>query len=380
MTSPDLVQQDNNASLAERLRERIRREGAITFHDWMEAALYDPREGYYCRLHLARWGRAGDYRTSPEQSPLFSATFARYFASLYEELGSPTLWTIIEAGAGAGHFAYGVLETLKRFHPHVFAATRFLIDEASSDARQRAQDKLRPFDDRVDYRRLYEIETPIEAGIIFSNELLDAFPVHRVMLRDDRLFELCVDVADSGEFIWVEREPSTTRLAGYLKLAHINPARGQVIEINLDAEDWIARAATVLSRGYIITVDYGAGADELYSAPHRRSGTLRAFHRHRFADDPLAQPGEQDLTTTIDWTHIERVGEECGLETVSFERQDEFLLRAGLLEQLELMTVDAPNEAEAVILRTSAREMILPNGLSTSFQVLVQAKDQPRQR
>lgn len=375
MASPDTVEQGINISLAARLRERIRREGAITFHDWMEAALYDPREGYYCRPHLTRWGRAGDYRTSPERSPLFSATFARYFASLYEELGSPPLWTILEAGAGAGHFACGVLETLKRFHPRVFATTRFIIDEASTDARQGAQDKLRPFDDRIDYRRLYEIETPIDTGIIFSNELLDAFPVHRVTLRDGRLFELCVDVTDSGEFTWVEKETMTPRLAKYFERVHITLAEGQIIEINLDAKEWIARAATILRSGFIITVDYGAEAEELYSAPHRRLGTLRAFHQHRFADDPLARPGEQDLTTTVDWTDIKRVGEECGLKTISLERQDEFLLRAGLLEQLELMTAEAANETEAVILRASAREMILPSGLSTSFQVLVQAKD-----
>jgi SAM-dependent MidA family methyltransferase len=373
MTSPEAGQTDS-APLAERLRERIRREGAITFRDWMEAALYDPREGYYSRRDLTRWGRTGDYRTSPERSPLFAATFARYFASLYQELGSPPAFTILEAGAGAGHFADGVLKSLERFHPHVFAATRFILDEASADARRRAQDRLEPFGARVEYRRLSELETAISAGIIFSNELLDAFPVHRILWREGRFYELCVGLNETGAFIWTEREPTTPRLLTHLNSAGITLAEGQIAEINLEAESWMARAATVLERGFIITVDYGAEADQLYGAPHRRKGTLRAFHQHRLVDDVLARPGEQDLTTTIDWTHIIKVGEACGLQTFSFERQDGFMLRAGLLDQLEIMTAEEPDSAEAQILRASARELILPNSSSTSFQVLVQKR------
>jgi SAM-dependent MidA family methyltransferase len=366
--------ESNNETLAEGLRQRIRREGAITFRDWMEAALYDPLTGYYRRTDLARWGRAGDYRTSPERSPLFAATFARYFANLYEELGSPCAWTILEAGAGAGHFARGVLEIFERFHPRTLAATRYLIDESSPDARQRAERLLAPFHQHVEYCRLGEIRSPINPGIIFSNELLDSFPVHRVMIREGRLFEMCVGLNDMDDFVWVEKEPSTPRLAEHFKRAGARPAEGQTAEVNLDATDWMARAAAILEKGYLITVDYGAEACELYGTPQRSEGTLRAFRGHRLALDVLARPGEQDLTATVNWTQIRQAGEEAGLRTISFERQDQFLLRAGLLDQLELMTVDAPGEAEALVLRTSAREMILPDGLSTSFQVLVQRR------
>src|SRR5207245_9805209 len=115
-------------SLVERLRARIRHEGPITFRDWMQAALYDEGEGYYCRHDRVRWGRSGDYRTAPESSPLFPATFARYFARLFAELGQPASWTIIEAGAGSGHFARGVLVKLHSDHRAVFAATEYRID------------------------------------------------------------------------------------------------------------------------------------------------------------------------------------------------------------------------------------------------------------
>lgn len=360
------------ASLAERLRERIRREGAITFYDWMRSALYDADEGYYCRTDLTRWGRAGDYRTSPERSPLFATTFARYFATLYEELSAPNVLTIFEAGAGAGHFAAGVLETLQRWHPQVFAATRYVIDEASTDAREQIRLRLRPFVGRTEFRRLDEIKTPFKAGIIFANELLDAFPVHRVRMRDRKLYELYVGLDETGAFCWIEREPSTPRLTEYFARIGVQLGEGQLTEINLDAQDWISRAASILSRGYLITVDYGAEAADLHQTSHHPQGTLRAFHRHQFADNPLALPGQQDLTTNVDWTHIIKSGEKAGLHLLSFERQDAFLLRAGLLDQLTLMTAGMHSEAEAIALRSSAHDLILPGGMSESFQVLIQ--------
>src|SRR5882762_6795651 len=123
------------SALAQRLRERIRREGPITFCDWMRMALYDEDEGYYCRTDRQKWGRAGDYRTSPERSSLFAATFARYFAQLHDQLGSPPEWTMLEMGAGDGRFASGVLQTLQSTFPSVFSATRYFLDEAGPNSR-----------------------------------------------------------------------------------------------------------------------------------------------------------------------------------------------------------------------------------------------------
>jgi SAM-dependent MidA family methyltransferase len=366
------VKEPDEAPLAERLRERIRREGAITFRDWMATALYDERAGYYCRRDLPRWGRTGDYRTAPERSPLFPATFARYFATIYEELGSPEALTIIEAGAGSGHFAHGVLETLRATFPHIFARTLYVIDERSEDGRERASLRLKPFIERVEFRRLREIENAFDTGIIFANELLDAFPVHRVTMRDGKLMELHVGLDETGAFRRVDREPSTPRLAAYFERTGTRLRDGQIVEVNLEAQDWIALAARSLKRGYLIIVDYGAEMAELYQASHRLQGTLRAFHNHQLTDDPLAHPGEQDLTTTVDWTHLMRACEELGLRLVSFERQDKFLLRAGLLDQLEIMTAGMHSEAEAMALRSGVRDLILPGGMSESFQVFIQ--------
>jgi SAM-dependent MidA family methyltransferase len=360
--------------LAERLRERIRREGPLTFREWMHAALYDERGGYYRRRGVERWGRAGDYRTSPERSALFAATFARHFAKLHAELGGPSQFHLLESGGGSGRFAHGVLGTLRRDAPHVFNSLRYVFDEVGEDSRESAAALLSPFDDRVEFRRASEFERPLDAAIIFSNELLDAFPVHRVTMRGGLLRESYVDIDDSGAFVFAEGEPSTPRLAEHFRRLGVTLAEGQTAEVNLDAGAWVRRAAEMVGRGFVVTVDYGDDAARFYGEPHRRAGTLRAFRRHELVEDILKDPGGQDLTTTVNWTQIIAEGEATGLKTLSLERLDAFLLRAGLVEQLELESARATGEAEVMALRLDAREMILPGGMASHFQVLVQKK------
>lgn len=376
-----------DAPLDARLLARLRLEGRLTFRDWMAAALYDERGGYYGRTDLERWGRAGDYRTSPERTPLFAATFARYFARLYEELGSPNSFTLIEAGGGAGRFANVALDTLRRDAPEVFDSLRYVFDEAGADSRKRAAALLAPHAERVEFRSIRDLTaasqnstdesqniTRLGAFVIFSNELLDALPVHRVVMRAGSLRELYVVEDRRGGFAWEEGEPSTPRLAEHFARFGVTLGEGQFAEVNLEAEEWVASVASLGGVGFVVTVDYGDDAPSLFNAPHRREGTLRAFSGHRFVDDLLANPGAQDLTTTVNWTQVVAAGERAGLETVALERLDTFLLTAGLLEQLERESALARDEAERSALRLGAREMILPGGMAASFQVLVQKK------
>ena len=347
----------------------------MSFRDWMEAALYDGDDGYYCRADRVPQGRAGDYRTAPETSPLFAAAFAGYFSKLFTDLKWPPSLTIFEPGAGSGEFAHGVLNSLQTNHPEVFSATSYVIDEVSPASRHRAAERLAEFADRVVFRHLIDIDTPATAGIVFSNELIDAFPVHRVIRRDGRLRELFVALSD-GDFVWVEGDPEKS-VAEYCGRDGIKLSEGQIAEINLDAEGFVARSAGLLERGYVVTVDYGAERPDLLGDPNHHQGTLRAFRRHQLVDDLLARPGEQDLTTTIDWTQVIEAGNRAGLRTIRLERLDEFLLSEGLLSLLGEMTSSTRNSAEALYLSTSSRELILPTGLAASFQVLVQEKLPP---
>lgn len=364
------------STLGARLRERIKREGPIPFRDWMAAALYDSQAGYYCRTDRTRWGREGDYRTSPERSTLFAATFAHYFARLYEKLERPAQWTIVEAGAGDGRFAGGVLQRFQRSFPVVFAATSYVIDEASSHSRLLAQERLEPFGDRVQFKKLADVE--LDPGVVFSNELLDAFPVHRVSLQQDGdLQEFFVTVDGDGKFAWLLGPPnveSAASLIEYVAEYGSKPRETQICEVNLEIEKWLRTVAEKMRKGFVVTVDYGLDAEDLYSQRVNRNGTLRGFRCHEFVDDLLARPGEQDLTATVNWSYVKSAGDQVGLETVEFERQDKFLLAAGLLEQLEIESRKCADEGERLRLSTQAREMILPAGMASHFQVLVQRK------
>jgi SAM-dependent MidA family methyltransferase len=355
-------------SLTERLKELIQREGSITFHDWMKAALYDPEGGYYQRADRKRWGREGDYRTSPERSELFAATFAHYFVKLAaeEEL------TIVESGAGDGSFAAGVLRTLRDQFPSRFAETRYVVCELSDDARGRAQERLGEFAERVQFCSDLD-QVSVSSGIYFSNELLDAFPVHRVVQSHDGLSEIYVAVGSNGEFVWSTGPFSTPRLAEFIDAYSIELAPGQIIEINLAIDDWFSAVSEKLKTGFLITIDYGAEADELYDPTLRPDGTLRGFSGHGFVDNLLAEPGAYDLTTSVNWSQVISVGNKLGWSVIEFAPQDKFLLSAGLVEQLQYRLRRAASEAERVSLTTGAREMILPGGMASSFQVLVQA-------
>jgi SAM-dependent MidA family methyltransferase len=366
----------NVSPLAAQLRERIVRDGPITFRDWMNTALYDPTYGYYCRPHRQKWGREGDYRTSPERSSLFAATFARYFAKLYQKVGDPAAWTIVEAGAGEGRFAERVMQTLAVDFPDVFAATTFILDEVGQHSCEEARERLERFSDQVRFGQLADLQ--IDEGVVFSNELLDALPVHRVKLDAGQYKEFYVNIDENGGFHWQLCELSAAlqaALCEYLRTIAVEPREGQVFEVNLEIDEWLRRVASSLRRGYVVTVDYGSSAENFFAASASPAGTLRGFRRHQFVDDLLREPGEHDLTATVNWDFVKACGTRLGLEVVEFERQDRFLLAQGFLEQLTVESAQAETDAERLQLSTAAREMILPDGMAAHFQVLVQEKE-----
>ena len=311
----------------------------------MKAALYDPDGGYYTRSDLKRWGRQGDYRTSPERSELFAATFARYFAKLYDQLQQPPHWTIVEAGPGRGDFAAGVQRALRDLN------LRYVPVETTEEL-----EKL----------------PPIKAGIVFSNEVLDAFPVHRLIQTEDGLSEFYVAV-ENDRFVWTTGPLSSPKLAEFCREYSLDT--GQIIEVNLEIDRWLSILAAKLEVGYVITVDYGAESCDLYDAALRPHGTLRAFSRHGFVDDVLAQPGDYDITSSVNWSQVQAVGARLGFTTVEFAPQDRFLIDAGLLDEFQRALSRAATDAEKLSLSTGAREMILPGGMGSSFQVLVQKRE-----
>ena len=242
----------------------------------MKAALYDPLGGYYQRSDLERWGREGDYRTSPERSDLFAATFARYFAKLYDELQRPE--------DGRLSSVERVMEDLRQafcarwqIGLHGSLTPRDMsFTTSSDDALRRARERLIEFGERVEFCSDLELLSASQ-GIYFSNELLDAFPVHRVVKEPEGLSELYVSVDSSGSFDWSNGPLSTTPVVGVLlSIIRSSLRTGQIIEINLAIDDWLVEVAAQAREGFLITVDYGAEAAELYDSSATPSGNVES--------------------------------------------------------------------------------------------------------
>jgi SAM-dependent MidA family methyltransferase len=338
------------ATLADRLRERIRREGPISFADFMEAALYDPEEGYYARG--APIGEGGDFVTSPSLSPHFAASIARVFAT---DAGALTGGlTFAEIGAGEGRFLTDFRDALERDSPHVARRTRAIAVERSAGPR----------------RRLEASGVPVSEGLadasvrgwIFANELYDAIPVVRLRGKTAGLEELRVGL-EGDRFAWtaaVASDDWTDRLSR--RGIALEP--GQVADIRPGAADLHRRLARALERGRIVLFDYGHRARTLYHPVARRGGTLAVHSRGRRGGDPLANPGKQDLTAHVDWDELVSVGESEGLATEGPIRQARFLTRAGIFDF-------ATGDAE----KWRVYRLVDPAGMGEEISVLVQSRD-----
>jgi SAM-dependent MidA family methyltransferase len=369
--------QDEN-QLQDILIARIDREGPMTFRNFMDAALYDRDHGYYV-TERPKIGGAGDYYTSSNIRPLFGATLAQAFADLWSDHTGGL--DIMEVGAGGGQLAFDLLTAMRDRHESLFNDLAYIITDVSPAMRERQRSMLTEFNDKVAWvdptrepRRSAEGRTdskpsmrPIR-GIVFSNELIDAMPVHRVRLRRRALEEQYVTVsAKMGlELDW--GPVSNSRLSNYVTRMGATLEEEQVIEICLDAIDWLDWVSAAIVDGYLVTVDYGDRAERLY-IPERRNGTLRCFQRYRLSDDPLAQIGEQDITASVNFTALIEYGLDTGLEFVSLETQREFLIRMGFLEALASLS-----DRKA---RLIAKNLIVPGGISDGFHVLIQRVSTP---
>ncbi|MFY9610955.1 MAG: SAM-dependent methyltransferase [Blastocatellia bacterium] len=353
-----------------RLIARIGSEGPLTFRDFMEAALYDPNHGYY-QTGRRKIGPEGDYYTSSNVHPAFGAVLARAFVDLSGEIGAhDQLHTIVEMGAGTGRLAFDVLKALRERHPAFFQQVDYVIVEASEEMATREREILVGLDDHVRWSSLAALERAPITGIFFSNELVDAMPVHRVRIKQSCLEEQYVTVGEGLMLRW--GEPSTPRLMNYFERTGVRLTEGQIAEINLDAIEWLARVSGAIERGFLITIDYGDVSPLLY-AEGRQKGTLRSFYNHRLIDSPLERVGEQDITASVNFTALMEYGRHSDLETVSYERQVAFLVRMGLIEMIEERQDKSPSREELTE-RLALKNLFVPGGVSDNFRVLIQRK------
>lgn len=356
------------------LRDRISASRKITFADFMATALYHPTYGYYSSERI-KIGKRGDYYTSPSVHPVFGELLCKQTEEMWRLLGGGD-FAIVEMGAGDGSLCHDILRCAKRGYPPFYEALRYIIIEESGHMKEMQReglDKGGLLNEKilwVDYSD--PLFTKGVTGCFLSNEIVDALPVHIVEKRDGELKEVFVTFHDNA-FIEVVDSPSTPEIRKYFDRLGIELEEGQRGEVNLKAIEWMRRVAKALKKGFVITIDYGYPAEELY-APHRKDGTLLCYHRHRVVEDPYINIGEQDMTAHVDFTTLMRTGEEEGLRVAGITDQMHFLFGLGVVERIENIGLNADTEVEALMERLRIKNLILPGRMGNIFKILVQYK------
>jgi SAM-dependent MidA family methyltransferase len=316
--------------LEEAIRSEIAATGPLTFARFMEIALYDPERGYY-RGAAARPGRGGDFLTAPEAHPIFGRAIARFVDDLWRALGGPDRLTIREHGAGEGALAEALLAGLDADGSAALRTVRYRVVEVEP-ARATA------VRDRLEAAGRTGILEPDDGGphdgLVIANEVLDALPTQRVVVRAGELREILVGLDPEGRLMDVEAAPTTPLLARRLADEAIVLAEGQHAEICLAVDAWVGRVAAGLARGAVLLIDYGHPAAELYDPERRAAGTLAAYLRHQVHDDPYRAIGRQDLSAHVDVTAVERAAAAAGLDHLRTTTQAAFLDRLGAGEIL----------------------------------------------
>jgi len=351
------------------LAERIRAHGPITFAEYMETCLYHPQHGYYA--NPGQQARR-DYFTSVDAGPLFGRLLARQFQEMWERLGRPREFCLVEAGAGTGALAKQILDFAAESLQEFTDALRYVAVERTAARRSEHARVLEAHSTRGWVISSEDLPEEIPCGCIFSNELLDALPVHRVVFEKGALRELCVTIGEGG-FREEIGALSTVELSEYFQEQGITLQEGQQAEVCLAARGWIESACRKLGRGFVLTIDYGHEARELYDEHHMR-GTLLAYSQHRASEDYFGAPGEQDLTAHVNFTALDLRGRRSGLARTGFTTQTNFLLALARKSRMADLEDENLSEQERTRRRLLFKTLIHPEGMGETFQVFAQHK------
>jgi len=361
----------------------IQKSGRITFAQFMQMCLYSPRGGFY----YSRENRiSSHFGTSPTSHPVFGALIARQLEQMWRLLGDPPVFHVIEVGSGDGALALSIVEACRRMAPRLAQAlyyvaadyqpcwlqspdhtsgwgygTEALMNPKREDTIlgiQRVQTEgLRPFQNVI--------------GCILCNELIDNFPVHRFAIQDGRVKEVFVTL-EGGNLAEVLDEPSTPRIEKRLASLGLFLPEGYRGEVNLAMEDWTSQLTRTLDRGFVLTIDYGQLATDLYS-PQNSQGTLVCYNRHVVSSDPYQDIGQQDITAQVDFTSLMRLGDRHGLTTVGYALQSQFLKNLGFSSFLDALQTQGLSAARMELGRMAIMSLVNPDEYG-GFKVLGQAK------
>lgn len=383
----------------------------IAFAEFMDLALYHAQSGYYATRAL-NIGTRGDFFTAPHLASDFGELLAEQCVQLWQAMQCPTPFTLVEMGAGQGLLAADMLRHLRQNFSEFCQDLEYIIVERAVPLIAEQQRQLRSLIEqglKIRWQNWDEIPSDSIIGCCFSNELVDAFPVHQVVLKSGKWQEVYVAIDDESvdlsqdstqitathptpsdpklspspklRFREVLGPLSTPRLAEYLDQTGIDfssPAYpdGYRTEVNLAALDWLSTIADRIHQGFLLTIDYGHTSDRYYH-PTRHQGTLQCYYHHAHHSDPYQHVGDQDITAHVDFTALQRWGDRHQLTTLGFTQQGLFLLSLGLGDRIAALSQEpapTPEAVHAILRRREAlHQLVNPLGLG-NFGVLIQSK------
>ncbi|WP_134687473.1 class I SAM-dependent methyltransferase [Brevibacillus migulae] len=365
--------------LIDYLREKMMQheQKAISFAEYMELALYHPQWGYYTAERV-KVGKEGDFYTSASVHPVFAHTLADAILEMLQKsrVEEPTL---VEVGGGTGYLMKHMLEHIRCTAPASYEKLKVLMVEASPYHRALQEQAIA--DEAVPKQWVSSIEEAAERiqieGVVVSNEWLDAYPVHLLEKGKNGWREIGVTWDEQGQaFKETYLNELTEQAKSMLQEREPSVLPGSRVELNAGMKQAIAAVGNMLTRGYAITIDYGDEEEQLYH-PSRKRGTLMCYYRHQAHDNPFIHVGEQDMTAHVNFSALQRWGEAAGLRSLAYLRQDQFLLRHGILQRLQNHQDRDPFSSEAMKRNRAIRQLIAPDGMGRVFRVLVQAKEVP---
>lgn len=353
-------------SLSEIIKKKINEEGPISFHDFMETALYYPSLGYYTSS-TDKIGKQGDYYTSPYLTTVFGNVLAKQLEEMWLLTGKKD-FTIVEYGAGMGSLCADILGQLKH-NKEFFKKLNYCIIEKSEAMRLKEKKMIAPelTNEKISWYSSIE-EIPLITGCVLANEVLDNFSVHKVVMKENGLKEVFVGYENG--FIEVLK-PAHEDLKNYFSQLKIELPNDFCTEVNLQAIDWIKTISSSLSKGFVLTIDYGYPSLELYQSAHRL-GTIVCYHKHTINDLPYKNIGQQDITAHVNFSALKFWGAKHGLNNCGFTNQSQFLLGLGLTEHLRKIEECEKNSIDLRKKLQAVHTLLMSMG--KKFKVLIQQK------
>jgi len=346
-------------------------EHMITFRDYMDICLYHEPGGYY-RSEELKIGKAGDFYTSSSIGTVMGEMVAAFLAT---SASADTRIDLVEWGGGNGRMALHVLDELRLTAPDLYSRLSYIMIESSSFHRRLQRETLHAHTDVVNYmdEQIWFAEQPQDHLYVIANELLDAFPVHRIRLQQEQWQQSYVTWNEEEQaFSEIWRTLEDRLIIDELQRMNVQWTDGQIAEINTAAAPWMHAVMNRMRSGSLLLIDYGDRQEELY-APHRHHGTLMCYRRHQAHDNPFIHQGEQDITSHVNFTVCKETAALCGADDITLQTQREFLLEQGILHKLQ--NHFDPNPFSEVSKRNrTIRQLLLSDQMSELFKVLIATK------